>query len=78
MFCCNCFHFQVAFVSSEEVGKDLEHVETLKKKFEAFQSDLSVNEAKLGNYISMAETMVQEGHTEAEEIQGELEVNDFM
>ena len=61
-------------MSSEEAGKDLEHVEALKKKFEGFQAELASNEAKLTSITTMAEGMVQEGHTDAEEIQGELEV----
>ena len=65
---------QAVFVSSEEAGKDLEHVEALKKKFEGFQAELASNEAKLTSITTMAEGMVQEGHTDAEEIQGELEV----
>ncbi|XP_019860579.1 PREDICTED: spectrin alpha chain, non-erythrocytic 1-like, partial [Amphimedon queenslandica] len=64
---------KAAFVSSEEAGKDLEHVEALKKKFESFQAELTSNEAKLTSITTMAEGMVQEGHTDAEEIQGELE-----
>ena len=62
-------------MSSEEAGKDLEHVETLKKKFDAFQAELIANESKLATITTMAESMVQEGHTDAEEIQGELEVS---
>jgi spectrin alpha len=64
---------KAVFVSSEEAGKDLEHVEALKKRFDAFQADLSANEAKLSGITLMAESMVQEGHTDAEEIQREQE-----
>ena len=65
---------QATFVNSEEVGKDLEHVEALKKKFEAFQKELPVSESKLISINSLAERMVQEGHTDAEDIQSEMEV----
>ena len=54
----------------------MEHVEALKKKFEAFQKELPLSESKLMSITKMAEEMVQEGHTDAEEIQGEIEVKD--
>ena len=54
----------------------MEHVEALKKKFEAFQKEFPSSESKLMSITKMAEEMVQEGHTDAEEIQGEIEVTD--
>ena len=62
-------------MTSEEVGKDLEHVEVLSKKFDEFQKELSVNESRLAAISAMAEQMVQEGHSDAEEIQSEMEVS---
>ncbi|KAH3689409.1 hypothetical protein DPMN_193546 [Dreissena polymorpha] len=40
--------FQEAFVTSEEFGQDLEHVEVLQKKFDEFQKDLQNHEDKVG------------------------------
>ncbi len=54
--------------------KDLEHVETLRKKFDDFEKDLSANEAWLDRINSMAQTMIEEGHTDADEIQTLAEV----
>ena len=67
----------VAIVTSEEVGKDLEHVEVLSKKFDEFNKELSVNESRLATISSMAEEMVQGGHSDAEDIQSEMEVCPF-
>ena len=68
---------KVAIVTSEEVGKDLEHVEVLSKKFDEFNKELSVNESRLATISSMAEEMVQGGHSDAEDIQSEMEVCPF-
>lgn len=46
----------------------------MKNKFEAFQKELPLSESKLMSISKMAEEMVQEGHTDAEEIQEEMEV----
>lgn len=63
-------------MTSEEVGKDLEHVEVLSKKFDEFHKELSVNETRLATISAMAEQMVQEGHSDAEDIQSEMEVSE--
>jgi len=44
--CCNVC-LQEAFVTSEEFGQDLEHVEVLQKKFDEFQKDLQNHEDKV-------------------------------
>ena len=61
-------------MTSEELGKDLEHVEVLSKKFDEFNKELTVNESRLATITSMAEEMVQGGHSDAEDIQSEMEV----
>jgi len=61
-------------VNSDELGKDLEHVEVLQTKFSDLQKDLSANEARLNSISEMAEQMIQEGHTDTDTIQHEVEV----
>ena len=61
-------------VASEEMGKDLEHVEVLSNKFDEFNKDLTANESRLSNIATMAGEMVQGGHSDAEDIQSEMEV----
>lgn len=63
-------------MTSEEAGRDLEHVVALKKKFDTFQKELPNVEAKLMSINAVAEEMVNEGHNEAEEIKLEIEVSD--
>lgn len=61
-------------MNSDELGKDLEHVEVLQAKFTDLQKDLSANEARLNNVSDMAEAMIQEGHPDTDTIQHEVEV----
>ncbi len=61
-------------MTSEEAGRDLEHVQTLKKKFELYQKELPNIESKLASINTVAEKMVNGGHNEAEEIKLEMEV----
>jgi len=63
-----------ALASAEESAKDLEHVEALKKKSDDFQKDVVANEARLDSINTMAQEMIDEGHFDAEEIQGLVEV----
>lgn len=53
-----------AFVSSEEFGQDLEHVEVLQKKFDEFQKDLHNHEDKVTEVNNLAEQLVSDGHPE--------------
>ena len=48
----NTFIFQEAFVTSEEFGQDLEHVEVLQKKFDEFQKVSLQNLSPVGNGLS--------------------------
>ena len=64
----------MAFVGTDEVGKSLEQVEALKKKFDEFQKEMLVSESRLMSVNTMAESMVKDGHSDAEEIQSEIEV----
>ena len=60
--------------SSEELGKDLEHVEVLKKKFDDFQKDLTANETRVQEVNTMAHRLLDEGHSEAPAIMEQTEV----
>jgi len=50
------------FVTSDEFGRDLEHVEILQKKFEEFQKDLQNHEGRVGVVNTLAEGIISERH----------------
>ena len=62
-----------AVASSEELGKDLEHVEMLQKNFADFLKDLKANEASIGEVNKLAKKLLKERHPDTELIQGRLE-----
>lgn len=62
-----------AFVSSEEFGQDLEHVEVLQKKFDEFQKDLHNHEDKVTEVNNLAEQLVTDGHPEENTIRSRQE-----
>ena len=51
-----------AVASSEELGKDLEHVNVLQKDFADFTKDLVVNETRMANLNKHANKLLREGH----------------
>ncbi|XP_076436788.1 spectrin alpha chain-like isoform X4 [Babylonia areolata] len=57
-----------AFVTSEEFGQDLEHVEVLQKKFDEFQKDLQNHEDKVSEVNTLAEQLIADGHPEEDTI----------
>ena len=59
-----------AFVSAEEFGHDLEHVEALQRKFEEFQKDMSSQEYRISEVCETADKLVSEQHPETEQIVG--------
>ena len=63
-----------ALAGGEESGKDLEHVQTLLKKVEDFEKDIAGNEPRLDNINKIGEDLIDEGHTDADEIQRLCEV----
>ncbi|XP_021345339.1 spectrin alpha chain-like, partial [Mizuhopecten yessoensis] len=66
-----------AFVSSEEFGQDLEHVEVLQKKFDEFQKDLQNHEDKVTEVNSLAEQLVADEHPEETTIRArQQEINE--
>ena len=64
-----------ALAGGEEMGKDLEHVQALLKKAEDFEKDVEGNEPRLDSINKMGEDLLEEGHSEADEIQRICEVN---
>ena len=64
-----------ALASTDELGKDIEHVEALMMKFEDFQKDITVNKARLDSINALTEAMIQEGHADSAEIQSQTDVS---
>lgn len=58
-----------AVASSEELGKDLEHVEMLQKNFADFMKDLEANEARVGELSKLAKKLLRENHPDSELIE---------
>lgn len=63
-----CFPFiiQEAIATSEEVGRDLEHVEVLQKKFDDFLKDIQANESRVTYINELAHQLGDEGHPDIE------------
>jgi len=57
-----------AFVSSDEFGSDLEHVEVLQRKFDEFQKDMAAQEFRVTEVLELADRLVTDGHPEEETI----------
>ena len=51
---------------SDDYGRDLEHVETLLKKFEDFTRDLVTSGERIASLTTQAQTLLDEGHSEGE------------
>ncbi|RWS21939.1 hypothetical protein B4U80_03003, partial [Leptotrombidium deliense] len=58
-----------AFVTAEEFGKDLEHVELLQRKFDEFQKDMASEEYRVKHVNEQATKLIDEGHPEKEVIE---------
>lgn len=65
---------QEAFVSSDEFGSDLEHVEVLQRKFDEFQKDMAAQEFRVTEVLELADRLVADGHPEEETILRHKEV----
>lgn len=63
-----------SLASADESIKDLEHAEVLAKKHDDFQKDVAANEARLDSINTLAQTMIDEGHSDSDEIQRLTEV----
>lgn len=57
-----------AFVTADEFGHDLEHVEVLQRKFDEFQKDMASQEYRVTEVNQLAEKLLQDGHPERETI----------
>lgn len=57
-----------AFVTAEEFGHDLEHVEVLQRKFEEFQKDMTSQEYRIIDVCDTADKLASEQHPEVEVI----------
>lgn len=68
------FLFQEAFVSSDEFGSDLEHVEVLQRKFDEFQKDMAAQEFRVTEVLELADRLVKDGHPEVDTINRRKEV----
>ncbi|XP_076343494.1 spectrin alpha chain-like isoform X2 [Tachypleus tridentatus] len=61
------------FVTTEEFGQDLEHVEVLQRKFDEFQKDMANEEFRVTEVNELGNKLINEGHPEVEGIQKKKE-----
>ena len=66
---------QEAFVTAEDFGMDLEHVEVLQRKFEEFLKELGNQQYRITEVNHAADKLVDEGHPESETIFSKKEVS---
>lgn len=59
----------------EELGRDLEHVVVLQKKFDDFLKDLQANESRITYINDLADQLAEEGHPDIELISLKQRVN---
>ncbi|XP_059483573.1 spectrin alpha chain isoform X3 [Neocloeon triangulifer] len=57
------------FVTTDEFGHDLEHVEVLQRKFDEFQKDMASQEYRVTEVNEQADRLVTEAHPDRETIQ---------
>ncbi|KAJ8920410.1 hypothetical protein NQ315_005276 [Exocentrus adspersus] len=57
-----------AFLSTEEFGQDLEHVEVLQRKFDEFQKDMASQEYRVTEVNELADKLLQDGHPDRDQI----------
>jgi spectrin alpha len=63
------FLSQETFVTTDEFGHDLEHVEVLQRKFDEFQKDMASQEYRVTEVNEQADKLVTEAHPDRETIQ---------
>lgn len=56
------------FVTADEFGSDLEHVEVLQRKFDEFQKDMASQEYRVVEVNELADKLIQDGHPERDTI----------
>ena len=57
-----------AFVTAEEFGLDLEHVEVLQRKFDEFQKDMTSQEFRIQDVSDSAEKIISGHHPESDQV----------
>ena len=57
-----------AFVTAEEFGLDLEHVEVLQRKFDEFQKDMTSQEFRISEVSDTAERIISQQHPESDQV----------
>ena len=57
-----------AFVTAEEFGLDLEHVEVLQRKFDEFQKDMTSQEFRISEVSETAEKILSQHHPESDTV----------
>ncbi|XP_013775722.1 spectrin alpha chain-like isoform X2 [Limulus polyphemus] len=62
-----------AFVTTEEFGQDLEHVEVLQRKFDEFHKDMASQEFRVVEVNELGDKLTKEGHPEELVIQKKKE-----
>ncbi|XP_014210997.1 spectrin alpha chain isoform X2 [Copidosoma floridanum] len=62
-------HDKEAFVTTDEFGQDLEHVEVLQRKFDEFQKDMTSQEYRFTEVNELADKLLLDGHPERDTIQ---------
>ena len=62
-----------AVASSEELGKDLEHVEMLQKNFADFLKDLEANRVRIAEITQLAKKLLAEHHPDYQLIEARQE-----
>lgn len=55
---------KMTFVSSDDLGTDLEHVEVMQRKFDEFLKELDHNQVRITDINLDAQKLIDEGHPE--------------
>lgn len=63
-----------SFLTSDEFGHDLEHVEVLQRKFDEFQKDMASQEYRVTEVNELAEKLLLDGHPDRDTIVTRKEV----
>ncbi|XP_022242846.1 spectrin alpha chain-like isoform X2 [Limulus polyphemus] len=61
------------FVTTEEFGLDLEHVQVLQRKFDEFQKDMASQEFRVSEVNELGDGLIKEGHPDEAVIQKKKE-----
>ena len=61
------------FITSEDIGQDLEHAELLLRKFDEFQKELAGQEFRVSDVNQEAEKILKTGHPESQTILNRVE-----